>query len=394
MKNRIIELKNKIYFHSFAAVGGYEEMRGPLGDHFDFCDESDKFGQNTWELAEGEMGRISLNIAMNKAKISQTQVDFLIAGDLQNQCVASSVGLSSLGIPYLGVYGACSTCTEALLLSSALLQDEKLKIGAAVTSSHNSAAERQFRTPLEYGGQRTGTAQWTATAAGSFILSREKPIKNNSTQESPCENSGKCKKMQKSNGCESPEKAAAECGRPSKSSNNIKDKKEGASPEECSFFYPAIEEYMIGKIISGEITDATNMGAAMAFAAADSIISYFRESGKSPTDFDFIFTGDLGQTGSNVLHDILEKENPILVKKHRDCGLLLYDKNKQDVHSGASGCGTSASVLAAHILPEMERGNIKNILFLSTGALMSPSSILQKQPIYGIAPLIKITVKM
>ena len=384
MKNRIIELKNKIYFHSFAAVGGYEEMRGPLGDHFDFCDESDKFGQNTWELAEGEMGRISLNIAMNKAKISQTQVDFLIAGDLQNQCVASSVGLSSFGIPYLGVYGACSTCTEAFLLSSALLQNEKLKIGAAVTSSHNSAAERQFRTPLEYGGQRTGTAQWTATAAGAFILSREKPCKNDSEN----------KIFPKSNRCDNTTRAAAECGIPSKGGDNIKDKKEGASPEKCSFFYPAIEEYMIGKIISGETTDATNMGAAMAFAAADSIISYFRESGKSPTDFDFIFTGDLGQTGSNVLHDILEKENPILVKKHRDCGLFLYDKNKQDVHSGASGCGTSASVLATHILPKMERGNIKNILFLSTGALMSPSSILQKQPIYGIAPLIKITAKM
>ena len=178
MKNRIIELKDRIYFCSYGAVGGFEEKRGPLGDKFDFCDESDKFGQNTWELAEGEMGRISLNIALNKAKISQTDVDFLIAGDLQNQCVASSVGLSSFGIPYLGVYGACSTCTEALLLSAALLQDEKFKIGAAVTSSHNSAAERQFRTPLEYGGQRTGTAQWTATAAASFILSREKPGKD------------------------------------------------------------------------------------------------------------------------------------------------------------------------------------------------------------------------
>jgi stage V sporulation protein AD len=374
MKNRIIELKDRIYFRSYGAVGGYEEKRGPLGDKFDFCDESDKFGQNTWELAEGEMGRISLNIALNKVKISQTDVDFLIAGDLQNQCVASSVGLSSFGIPYLGVYGACSTCTEALLLSAALLQDEKFKIGAAVTSSHNSAAERQFRTPLEYGGQRTGTAQWTATAAASFILSRE-----NHNESDEGENLIKNDNMQE---------------KPSEIVTDKKDKTKDTRIEKSALFSPAIEEFMIGKIVSGETTDATNMGAAMAFAAADSIITYFRESGKSPTDFDFIFTGDLGKVGSNVLRDILEKENPLLAKKHQDCGLLLYDKNKQDVHSGASGCGTSASVLAAHILPEIECGNIKNILFLSTGALMSPSSILQKQPIYGIAPLIKISSKM
>ena len=375
MKNRIIELKDRIYFRSYGAVGGYEEKRGPLGDKFDFCDESDKFGQNTWELAEGEMGRISLNIALNKAKISQTDVDFLIAGDLQNQCVASSVGLSSFGIPYLGIYGACSTCTEALLLSAALLQDEKFKIGAAVTSSHNSAAERQFRTPLEYGGQRTGTAQWTATAAASFILSRENPGKDKNIEK---------QKNQEEKGLNNEQHELESNG---KKSTDEKTK-------EFTFTHPAIEEFMIGKIVSGETTDATNMGAAMAFAAADSIITYFRESGRSPSDFDFIFTGDLGQTGSNVLHDILEKENPLLAKKHQDCGLLLYDKNKQDVHSGASGCGTSASVLAAHILPEMECGNIKNILFLSTGALMSPSSILQNQPIYGIAPLIKISSKI
>ena len=375
MKNRIIKLKDEIYFHSFAAVGGYEESRGPLGKRFDFCDESDKFGQNTWELAEGEMGRISLNIALNKEKISHKDVDFLIAGDLQNQCVASSVGLSSFGIPYLGVYGACSTCTEALLLSSALLQEESYKIGAVVTSSHNSAAERQFRTPLEYGGQRTGTAQWTATAAGAFILSREKPSEDEKLKK---------QEKQEKKGLKNEQNKTELNG---KKSTDEKVKK-------STFAHPAIEEYMIGKIISGETTDATNMGAAMSFAAADSIISYFRESGYSPTNFDFIFTGDLGEVGSKVLHEILEKENPLLARKHQDCGLLLYDKSIQDVHSGASGCGTSASVLATYILPEMEKKNISKILFLSTGALMSPSSVLQKQPIYGIAPLIKISAKM
>jgi stage V sporulation protein AD len=330
MRKRIINLKNKIYFHSYGAVGGYEERRGPLGELFDFCDESDKFGQKTWELAEGEMSRLSLNFALSKGHISHEEVDFLIAGDLQNQCVASSIGLSSFSVPFLGVYGACSTCTESLLIASLMLQSEDLKIGAAVTSSHNSAAERQFRTPIEYGGQRTKTAQWTATAAGSFILKKEPSA-------------------------------------------------------------VMINEVMVGKIISGETTDGSNMGGAMAFSAADTIISYFNESGAEARDFDLIVTGDLGKVGSSILRDILAREKKGLERLHTDCGLLLYDDKKQDVHSGASGCGTSASVLATYFLPRLESGKLKNILFLSTGALMSPSSLLQGKSIFGIAPLIKLS---
>ena len=329
MKRRIVKLDREIYFHSYAAVGGYEELRGPLGEKFDHCDESNKFQQKTWEMAEGEMARLALNIALEKGKLSHEDVDFAVAGDLQNQCVATSIGLSSFSIPYLGIYGACSTCTEALLIGSALLQSDSFSIGAAITSSHNSAAERQFRSPLEYGGQRTGSAQWTATAAGAFILS-----------------------------------------------------KEGSGA--------AITEFMIGKTVNGETTDGSNMGGAMAFAAADTIIDYYRQSDKN---FDMIITGDLGKIGSDILREILQKEDPILPKMHTDCGLLLYDNTIQDVHSGASGCGTSASVLAAHFLPKIKSGEIKSALFLSTGALMSPSSILQKNPIYGIAPLIKIQHK-
>ena len=171
---RIIKLQKEIFFHSFAAVGGYEELRGPLGEAFDYCDESNKFRQKTWEMAEAEMARLALNFALTKGNVDHKNVDFLIGGDLQNQCVATSIGLSSFSIPYLGIYGACSTCTEGLLIASMLLQAEDFSLGAAVTSSHNSAAERQFRSPLEYGGQRTTTAQWTATAAGAFILSKEK----------------------------------------------------------------------------------------------------------------------------------------------------------------------------------------------------------------------------
>lgn len=327
---RIIRLNTPISFVSSASVGGYEEKRGPLGDKFDFCDPSDKFGQKTWEIAEGEMGRVALNTALTKAKLSHEDIGLLVAGDLQNQCVASSTGLHSFGIPFIGVYGACSTCTESIMTLAAFMNSSAdLTLGAAVTTSHNAAAERQFRTPIEYGGQRAKTAQWTSTAAGAFILGRE----------------------------------------------------HGAVE---------ISELMPGRIIDGATADGSNMGGAMAFAAADTIINYFNESGESPSNLDYIVTGDLGKVGSEVLREILSKELPGTERLHTDCGLLLYDFSEQDAHSGASGCGTSASVLAAHFLPLLSEGKIKNILFMSTGALMSPSSLLQGENIFGTAPLIRL----
>lgn len=330
MKKRIVKINNEISFLSFAAVGGHEERRGPLGNNFDFCDESDKFGQDTFEIAEGEMGRIALNTALSKSKMSHEEIDLLIAGDLQNQCVASSAGLNSFKIPFIGVYGACSTCTESLLTLSAFMEStDRINVGAAVTTSHNSAAERQFRTPLEYGGQRAGSAQWTSTAAGAFILG-----------------------------------------------------KGGGGPK--------ITEYMAGKIVDGSIKDASNMGGAMVFSAFDTIYSYFEESGENPKYFDYIVTGDLGKVGSDILKELLLKEIPGAERLHTDCGMLLYDMTTQDAHSGASGCGTSASVLAAYFLPHLRDKKLERILFLSTGALMSPSSVLQGENIYGIAPLIRI----
>ena len=326
----ITRLKSNIVFTSHAAVGGYEERRGPLGESFDFCDTSDRFGQKTWEMAEGEMGRIALNIALSKAHLSHGEIDLLVAGDLQNQCVASSVGLHSFGTPFIGVYGACSTCTESLAILSAFMEAaENIKLGAIVTTSHNSAAERQFRTPIEYGAQRSKTAQWTSTAGGAFILG-----------------------------------------------------KEGDGPK--------ITSIMVGKIIDGSIKDGANMGGAMAFSAADTILDYFEQSGESPSEFDYIVTGDLGKVGSDILREILAKKIPGSEKFHTDCGLILYDRERMDAHSGASGCGTSASVLAAHFIPLLREKKIKKILFLSTGALMSPTSILQGENIFGIAPLIKI----
>lgn len=330
----IFKFSKNIYFDSYSAVGGYEENRGQLAHGFDFFDESDKFGQKTWELSEAEMSRTALNIALSKAEKSHKDISLLIGGDLQNQCVATSLGLSSFGIPYFGVYGACSTCTESIAMVSAFLNTlPDGSFAGAVTSSHNSAAERQFRTPIEYGAQRNKSAQWTATAAGAFILG----VGDNSEK-------------------------------------------------------PRIVEAMAGRIIDGATKDAANMGGAMAFSAADTIISYFEQSSYTPADFDFIVTGDLGKVGSAVLCDILGEKLPSAKSRHTDCGLLLYNEDVQDVHSGASGCGTSAAALAAHFLPLLESRQIKRILLLSTGALMSPSSVLQGQNIFGVAPLVHIEI--
>ena len=334
---RIKKLDASARFVSWCAVGGYEEKNGPLGEAFDLCDESDSFGQKTWEMAEGEMGRCALNLALSKCNLSHKSIELLVAGDLQNQCVASSVGLDSFGSPFLGIYGACSTCTEALLILSSMIECDAVKTGACITTSHNSAAERQFRTPLEYGGQRSPSAQWTSTAAGSFVLSSDEDV--------------------------------------------IRSAKVSAVE---------ISDFMIGRIVDGATADGSNMGAAMSFAAAQSLIEYFAESDMKPRDFDYIVTGDLGKVGSDILKAILEERLPGAATKHIDCGNLLYDKRKQDVHAGASGCGTSASVLAAHFLPMLERGEVSDILFLSTGALMSPSSLLQGSSISGIAPAIHI----
>lgn len=321
--------ENAPSFLSWASSGGYEERRGPLGDKFDFCDDTDRFGMPTWELAEGEMGRITLNLAMNKISYSPDKIDALLAGDLENQCVASSGGLYSFGIPYIGLYSACSTCTEALLLLSTLISHTEISVGASVTTSHNSAAERQFRTPIEYGGQRTPTAQWTATACGAFILGHGGRVK--------------------------------------------------------------VKNGIIGKIVDGLTGDASNMGAAMARAAFDTVYTYFSLSDKPPREFDYVVTGDLGKVGSDIFEELMEREMPEAHIKHLDCGNLLYDKKSADVHSGASGCGCSASVLASHFLPSLEKGHIKNILFMSTGALMSPSSVMQGQNILGVAPAIHIS---
>ncbi len=330
---KFVNFQKPIRIFAHASAGGGEEAIGPLGASFDFCDRTNLFGMETWELAESELSRITLSLALKKAKLSHEKIDLLLSGDLQNQCVASSLAPTLLSLPHIGLYGACSTSAEGLYLAASLLSaGNGLEIAAVVTTSHYCAAERQFRLPIEYGGQRTPTAQWTATAGGAFLLTQE-------TVSKPC---------------------------------------------------GVIKGGMAGIPIDGGISDASNMGAAMAPAAAHTLLSFFEKTEESPDSFDAIVTGDLGFEGSELLSFILRENGLSLGEKHRDCGKMIYNPAIQDVHAGGSGCGCSASVLSAHFLPLLECGLMKRILFLATGALMSPSSLLQGGSIVGIAPLVVI----
>ena len=330
MKNSILKFHRKPRICSSYSVVGHLEHEGPLGECFDEYSKDDKFGKESWEKAESEMQRRALSGALKKSGFIDTELDVLLAGDLLNQCVGSNYALSNFDTGFLGLYGACSTCAEGLLIGSCLYAGGIIDSCAAVTSSHYCSSERQFRFPLEYGGQRTPTAQWTTTGAGAFVL--------------------------------------------------------------CNKGGAEITEALVGKVIDKGISDINNMGAAMARAAFDTIYTYFSLSGEKVNEFDYIVTGDLGYTGSSILRELISREIPGAEKKHVDCGTLLYDKSLADVHSGASGCGCSASVLASHFLPLFEKRKIKRILFMSTGALMSPGSVMQGENILGIAPLLKIEI--
>lgn len=330
----IIRLETPVSIYAHASAVGRAEADGPLGALFDFHDPTDRFGADTWEKGEESLSRAVLNLALSRAGQSQDEIDLLFSGDLQNQCVASSAGCGSMGIPYCGLYGACSTSCEGLLLASlALSASRETRRVAVVTTSHNAAAERQFRLPLEYGGQRTPTAQWTATAGGAFLLAR-------------------------------------------------------ANEPTLGPVAPRITAALVGRALDSGVKDGANMGAAMAPAAADTILRFFSLSGERPSDYDRIVTGDLGAEGSALLVELLRENGLDLAGRHRDCGVLLFDPLKADVHAGGSGCGCSASVLSALFLPALERGELRRILFLATGALMSPSNLLQGGSILGIAPLV------
>ena len=329
MNNNIIRPKYCPSIIGHAAAVGHKEHEGPLGELFDYHDSSDKFGQKTWELSEGEMQHIALNLALSKAGIGAEAIDAVFAGDLINQCTSSNYGLLDINAPFFGLYGACSTSSEGLISATLYLNATAAKTVAVATSSHNCSAERQFRFPIEYGGVRTPTSQWTVTGAGAFILGDG----------------------------------------------------QGAY----------ITEMLPGTSVDKGITDVNNMGAAMAPAAVDTITKYFRYSGMKPSDFDAIFTGDLGFEGHSIVKDMMKQNGCDISGNYYDCGLIIYDREKQDMHAGGSGCGCSASVLSAYILPKLERGEYRDILYIATGALMSPMLVLQGQSIPGIAHLVRIT---
>ena len=322
---RTLTLENRPYLLSHAAAVGKKEGEGPLGSRFDFVTRNDRMGQKSWELAESELQRTAIDLALRKGSLRHCDLDLILAGDLLNQCIGSFLASMHSDVPYLGQYGACSTMAESLLLAAALVDAGFADTAAALTSSHFASAERQYRFPLGYGGQRTPTAQWTVTGSGCCMLGAE-----------------------------------------------------GGSSVRMT-------HVLFGKMIELGVKDANNMGAAMAMAALDTILQNFRDLGVDETHYDKIITGDLGSVGQTVLIDLLREKGIDIADRHMDCGIEIFDAEAQDTHAGGSGCGCSAVTLAAYILPKLESGEWKKVLFLPTGALLSKTSFNEGKSVPGIA---------
>lgn len=307
-----------------ATAVGSKEGEGPLGGEFDEVLTDGTLGEKTWEKAESAFQKRAVTKAIEKAGVTAEDLDFLFAGDLLSQCSGSCFGARDFGIPFIGLYGACSTMALSMALAALSVDTGAAKLAAAATSSHFCSAEKQFRTPLEYGGQRPPTAQWTATAAGCAVIG------------------------------------------------------ENASPH--------IEAVTIGRITDYGVKDANNMGAAMAPAACSTIKAFLEDTGTSPEEYDMILTGDLGYVGSTLLRELMNKQEHIdITTRHNDCGLMIYRLNEQDVNSGGSGCGCSAAVVCSHIVNEMRAGRLNKVLFVGTGALLSNVSPLQGETVPSIA---------
>ncbi len=312
------------------AVGGRKESEGPLAADFHQTFDDTRLQTDSWEKAEAQLQKEAVSVALAGAGLGAGEVDMIFAGDLLNQCISSTFGLLEYQIPFLGQYGACSTMAQTLLMAGIMVDCGAARRAAAVTSSHFCSAERQFRTPLEYGAQRTPTAQWTATASGCAIVGQGGRVK--------------------------------------------------------------LLHGLAGKVVDLGVKDPSNMGAAMAPAAADCSYRFLEDTGTAPKDYDGIFTGDLWYVGSTLLLDMLRDNGMELSGVHNDCGLMLFDRQRQDVHAGGSGCGCSASVLCGHLLNRMERGELKNILFCATGALMSTTSQQQGEAIPGVCHIVHLGI--
>ena len=314
-----------------ACIVGPKEANSPLSTYFDKCLDDEFWGEKSWEKAESKIIRETVNLAISKSKIPTENIDYCFAGDLLNQSISSDFGLRDSNIPFFGVFGACSTFVESMCIGSVFVEGNAATNVVCATSSHFCSAEKQFRFPLELGTQRTPTAQWTVTGAGAAVLT--------------------------SNG-------------------------QG----------PYITNITPGKIVDMGIKDANNMGAAMAPAALDTLITHFKDTGRNPSYYDAILTGDLGYIGKDILTDMAKTEGYNIKANYNDCGVLIFDKEKQDTHSGGSGCACVASVFSGYLFKQLKEKKYKRILVIATGALMNSTSSQQGETIPGIAHAISIEV--
>lgn len=326
----VLKLENRPVILGNAAVVGKTEGEGPLADEFDYCYPDDGIGKPTWEKAETELHKQAIMRAISKSGKTNDDIDIIYAGDLLDQCVASTFGIRELNIPFAGIFGACSTMAYSLCHASVSVNADIMRFAVASTSSHFCTAEKQFRFPLEYGGQRPPTAQRTVTGAGACVIGKGTGV--------------------------------------------------------------GIEYAMFGRIHDLGITDANNMGAAMAPAAARTITDFLHDTDTQPADYDLILTGDLGKVGSDLLLELMcDRENIDISAVHNDCGLMIFDTDKQDVHSGGSGCGCSAAVVCSKIIRLLKEKQLNRVLFVGTGALMSPVTSLQGESIPSIAHAVLLT---
>ena len=319
-----IAVKESPYLVSSASVAGKKEGEGPLGKMFDMVEKEDLFGENTWEEAESTMQKEACLLAMGKAHVEAKDVRYLFGGDLLRQGVATSMGVLELNIPLFGLFGACSTSGEALALASMSVAAGYGEYMLAVTSSHFGSAEKEFRFPLGYANQRPLSAQWTVTGSGAFLVGTKRS-------------------------------------------------------------HVRITGVTVGKIVDYGLKDSQNMGACMAPAACDTIIRNLEDFGRKAEDYNRIITGDLGYVGQSILFDLMRGKGYDIKKNHMDCGMTIFDQMTQDTHAGGSGCGCAATTLSAYILPKVERGEWKRVLFVPTGALMSTVSYNEGASVPGIA---------
>ncbi len=322
-----IEFDEDVIIESSVGVAGKDEKQGPLGEYFDITFDDDRLGQETWEKSESALQTTAVQALLKKTGISAKNIDIIFAGDLLNQCISSTFGLRDLKIPMYGQYGACSTMAQTISVASVFIASGAADRAIAVTSSHFCSAERQFRLPIEYGGQKTPTSQRTVTGSGAALITR---------------------------GCSGTK----------------------------------IKHITAGRINDLNIKDANNMGAAMAPAAADTIKRFFTDTNTRPSDYDLILTGDLGKVGSKLLKELMEGEGCDISGQHNDCGCMIFDPSVQDVHAGGSGCGCCGSVFCSYIMQKLSKHELNNILFIATGALMSPTSSQQGESIPSIAHLV------